>query len=190
MRRNIILFLLRFLDRNTYNQLFIKINKFLKNKSLVTDAGKTFSLKSFFKASNTLLSFKLKLGNFQNHNELLPSQPLSVGPHDDSLVPDTESCQDSQTDKNSGSGRAIFYLKFKLQVRLAMTHRQFYQLTSYRELSEKNQYNLPPIFCKIGVFYTVLCMVSSVMTLSAISCDRFLAVICPLRTRVTQRKAR
>ena len=59
-----------------------------------------------------------------------------------------------------------------------------------RELSEKNQYNLPPIFCKIGVFYTVLCMVSSVMTLSAISCDRFLAVICPLRTRVTQRKAR
>ena len=33
-------------------------------------------------------------------------------------------------------------------------------------------------------------MVSSVMTLSAISCDRFLAVICPLRTRVTQRKAR
>ena len=37
---------------------------------------------------------------------------------------------------------------------------------------------------------SVLCMVSSVMTLSAISCDRFLAVICPLRTRVTQRKAR
>merc|ERR1719210_1226506 len=59
-----------------------------------------------------------------------------------------------------------------------------------RELSEKNQYSLPPVFCKIGVFYTVLVMVSSVMTLSAISCDRFLAVICPLRTRVTQRKAR
>ena len=31
-----------------YNQIFIKINKFRKNKSLVTDAGKTFSLKSFF----------------------------------------------------------------------------------------------------------------------------------------------
>ena len=77
-----------------------------------------------------------------------------------------------------------------------------------RELSDHNGYILPAIFCKIGVFYTgstvtmimtlmltltllpVLCMVSSVMTLSAISCDRFLAVICPLRTRVTQRKAR
>merc|ERR1719336_2148164 len=59
-----------------------------------------------------------------------------------------------------------------------------------REMSEYNQYVLPSVFCKIGVFYTVLCMVSSVMTLSAISCDRFLAVICPLRTRVTQRKAR
>ena len=75
-----------------------------------------------------------------------------------------------------------------------------------REMSEYNEYALPAVFCKIGVFYTgasgdmylvsvqimlaVLCMVSSVMTLSAISCDRFLAVICPLRTRVTQRKAR
>ena len=77
-----------------------------------------------------------------------------------------------------------------------------------KELSDQNQYLLPAIFCKIGVFYTggysivssiwamnsffllVLCMVSSVLTLSAISFDRFLAVICPLRTRVTQRKAR
>ena len=33
-------------------------------------------------------------------------------------------------------------------------------------------------------------MVSSILTLSAISFDRFLAVMLPLRTRVTQRKAR
>ena len=33
-------------------------------------------------------------------------------------------------------------------------------------------------------------MVASTLTLSAISCDRFIAVIFPLRTRVTQRKAR
>jgi len=59
-----------------------------------------------------------------------------------------------------------------------------------KELSDKNQYVLPAVFCKIGVFYTVLCMVSSILTLSAISFDRFLAVIFPLRTRVTQRKAR
>ena len=39
-------------------------------------------------------------------------------------------------------------------------------------------------------FYTVVCVVSSVLTLSAISFDRFMAVICPLHTRVTQRKAR
>jgi hypothetical protein len=75
-----------------------------------------------------------------------------------------------------------------------------------KELSSQNQYVLPAIFCKIGVFYTgdiyfayinalallffpVLCMVSSVMTLSAISCDRFLAVIFPLWTRFTQGKA-
>ncbi|XP_023338028.1 substance-P receptor isoform X2 [Eurytemora carolleeae] len=57
-------------------------------------------------------------------------------------------------------------------------------------LSPSSLYILPPIFCKLDVFYRVLCTVASVLTLSAISFDRFLAVIFPLQTRVTQRKAR
>jgi len=64
-----------------------------------------------------------------------------------------------------------------------------------KELSRKTdgadgEYFLPAIFCKLNSFYTVVCVVSSVLTLSAISCDRFMAVFCPLQTRVTQRKAR
>ena len=59
-----------------------------------------------------------------------------------------------------------------------------------RELNPRQQFPLPAIFCKAGIFYTVVCMIASTLTLSAISCDRFIAVIFPLRTRVTQRKAR
>ena len=59
-----------------------------------------------------------------------------------------------------------------------------------KEMSPRQQFPLPAIFCKAGIFYTVVCMVASTLTLSAISCDRFIAVIFPLRTRVTQRKAR
>ena len=43
----------------------------------------------------------------------------------------------------------------------------------------------PAIFCKLNSFYTVVCVVSSVLTLSAISCDRFMAVFCPLQVRLT-----
>ena len=66
----------------------------------MTDAGKTFSLKSFFISFKNSIEFKIKLGNFQDHNELLLGQPLGLRPDDDCLVPNTESCQDSQTDKN------------------------------------------------------------------------------------------
>ena len=62
----------------------------------------------FFISFKNSIEFWIKLGNFQDHNELLLGEPLRVGPHDDRLVPNTESCQDSQTDK-TGSGRASFY---------------------------------------------------------------------------------
>ena len=67
----------------------------------MTDAGKTFSLKSFFISFENSIEFKIKLGNLQDDNELLLGQPLSVRPDDDCLVPNTESRQDSKTDKNS-----------------------------------------------------------------------------------------
>jgi len=61
---------------------------------------------------------------------------------------------------------------------------------SYMSQSEGGEYPLPALFCKMTGFYMLLCTVAGVLTLSAISFDRFMAVICPLRTRVTQRKAR
>ena len=77
-----------------------------------------------------------------------------------------------------------------------------------KSFNDSDNYFLPAIFCKIDVFYkgswksdkimliqkrllySVLCMVSSMLTISAISLDRFMAVIWPLQARATNRKAR
>ena len=115
--------------------------------------AKLFHWRVFFISFENSIEFKIKLGNLQDDNELLLGQPLSVRPHDDCLVPNTESCQDSQTDKN-WVWPGHFYFEIKLGIWHTSACRQFYRLISNRELSEKNQYNLPPIFCKIGVFYT------------------------------------
>ena len=39
-------------------------------------------------------------------------------------------------------------------------------------VSWSRRYNLPPVFCKLDVFYRVACTVAGVLTLSAISFDR------------------
>jgi len=54
----------------------------------------------------------------------------------------------------------------------------------------QGDYALPPVLCKLDVFYRVTCTVSSVLTLSAVAYDRFMAVIFPLRARLGERKAR
>ncbi len=43
---------------------------------------------------------------------------------------------------------------------------------THQVLAPTSHYILPPIFCKLDVFYRVLCIVASVLTLSAISFDR------------------
>ena len=43
---------------------------------------------------------------------------------------------------------------------------------THQVLAPTSHYILPPIFCKLDVFYRVLCIVASVLTHSAISFDR------------------
>jgi hypothetical protein len=47
---------------------------------------------------------------------------------------------------------------------------------THQVLAPTSHYILPPIFCKLDVFYRVLCIVASVLTLSAISFDRSVSI--------------
>lgn len=49
---------------------------------------------------------------------------------------------------------------------------------------------LGPIICKVNAFCQMTCLTSSVLTLSAISCDRFIAIIYPLQARFRVTKQR
>ncbi|XP_075680394.1 orexin receptor type 2-like isoform X2 [Dermatophagoides pteronyssinus] len=49
-------------------------------------------------------------------------------------------------------------------------------------------YVLGPFFCKINSFAQMTCLTSSVLSLSAIACDRYMAIMYPLRTRVTKQR--
>nr|XP_046919642.1 QRFP-like peptide receptor isoform X1 [Dermatophagoides farinae] len=49
-------------------------------------------------------------------------------------------------------------------------------------------YVLGPFICKINSFAQMTCLTSSVLSLSAIACDRYMAIIYPLRTRVTKQR--
>ncbi len=53
--------------------------------------------------------------------------------------------------------------------------------------------NLMTVFFSLSSFYfsspfPVTCLTSSVLTLSAISCDRYMAIMFPLRSRVTKKR--
>ncbi|KAF7489501.1 Tachykinin-like peptides receptor 86C [Sarcoptes scabiei] len=49
-------------------------------------------------------------------------------------------------------------------------------------------YVLGPFLCKINSFAQMTCLTSSVLSLSAIACDRYMAIMYPLRARVTKQK--
>ncbi|GAB6030926.1 hypothetical protein CHUAL_007753 [Chamberlinius hualienensis] len=48
---------------------------------------------------------------------------------------------------------------------------------------------LGPFMCRIDAFIHMTALTSSVLTMTAISCDRFFAVMCPLRARFTKQRA-
>nr|CAH0109844.1 unnamed protein product [Daphnia galeata] len=54
----------------------------------------------------------------------------------------------------------------------------------------KPAFVLGAFMCKFNAFAQMTCLTSSVLTLAAIACDRFMAVIYPLRVRITQCRAR
>lgn len=52
----------------------------------------------------------------------------------------------------------------------------------------RNIYILGEFMCKFNPFTQMTCLTSSVLTLSAISCDRFMAIMFPLRVRITKQR--
>ncbi|XP_022238545.1 RYamide receptor-like [Limulus polyphemus] len=52
----------------------------------------------------------------------------------------------------------------------------------------KPTYVLGPFMCKFNSFAQMTCLTSSVLTLSAIACDRFVAIMFPLHARITKRR--
>ncbi|XP_035211435.1 QRFP-like peptide receptor, partial [Stegodyphus dumicola] len=52
----------------------------------------------------------------------------------------------------------------------------------------KPMYSLGIFVCKLNPFAQMTCLTSSVLTLSAISCDRFIAIIFPLHVRITKQR--
>ncbi|KAG8189254.1 hypothetical protein JTE90_013782 [Oedothorax gibbosus] len=49
-------------------------------------------------------------------------------------------------------------------------------------------YSLGEVFCKLNPFAQMTCLTSSVLTLCAISCDRFIAILFPLHVRITKQR--
>ncbi|KAF8795013.1 QRFP-like peptide receptor like protein [Argiope bruennichi] len=52
----------------------------------------------------------------------------------------------------------------------------------------KPLYSLGGFICKLNPFAQMTCLTASVLTLSAISCDRFIAIIFPLHVRITKQR--
>ncbi|CAL1263159.1 unnamed protein product [Larinioides sclopetarius] len=52
----------------------------------------------------------------------------------------------------------------------------------------KPLYSLGSFICKLNPFAQMTCLTASVLTLSAISCDRFIAIIFPLHVRITKQR--
>ncbi|XP_023221230.1 substance-P receptor-like isoform X2 [Centruroides sculpturatus] len=57
-----------------------------------------------------------------------------------------------------------------------------------RLFQNQHQYQLGPIMCKFEIFSKMTCLTASVLTLSAISCDRFIAIMFPLHVRITKQR--
>ncbi|XP_076327651.1 QRFP-like peptide receptor [Tachypleus tridentatus] len=47
---------------------------------------------------------------------------------------------------------------------------------------------LGPLMCKLNGFSQMTCLTSSVLTLTAIACDRFIAILFPFRARITKQR--
>ncbi|XP_067136262.1 substance-P receptor-like isoform X2 [Centruroides vittatus] len=57
-----------------------------------------------------------------------------------------------------------------------------------RLFQNQHQYPLGPVMCKFEIFSKMTCLTASVLTLSAISCDRFIAIMFPLHVRITKQR--
>uniref|UniRef100_T1D203 Putative neuropeptide receptor n=1 Tax=Cupiennius salei TaxID=6928 RepID=T1D203_CUPSA len=55
-------------------------------------------------------------------------------------------------------------------------------------VTTENAYILGEFMCKFNPFTQMTCLTSSVLTLSAISCDRFMAIMFPLHVRITKQR--
>ncbi|CAL1290167.1 unnamed protein product [Larinioides sclopetarius] len=51
-----------------------------------------------------------------------------------------------------------------------------------------NYFPLGSFMCKFNTFMKMFCLLNSVLTLSAISCDRFIAIMFPLHVRITKQR--